>query len=136
LQNQIDSLNCRLYDVRESKGCFSGRRFGEGSEELATVSARRGTCMGTQRVCLAAVEGLGQVYDCGDCGNIHIQIGPVSITVEPHAYMQFVAMLSTSAANFEMWLERRSGPPAGDGVEPRHQFSEEDRDEPGGRSCQ
>jgi hypothetical protein len=58
-------------------------------------------------VCLAATEGLGQVYDCGSCGNIHVQIGPVNLTLEPRAYMEFVALLSNSAANFELWLEQR-----------------------------
>jgi hypothetical protein len=32
----------------------------------------------------------------------------VNITLEPEAYMQLVAMISTSAANFELWLEQRS----------------------------
>jgi hypothetical protein len=57
---------------------------------------------------LAVMDGFGQVYDCGSCGNIHVQVGPVNITLEPKAYMQFVAMISTSAASFEVWLEQRS----------------------------
>ncbi len=64
-----------------------------------------------QGVCLAAIEGLGQVHDCGACGNIHVQIGPISLTLEPSAYMQVVAMLSTSASNFELWLQRRNSAP-------------------------
>ena len=59
-------------------------------------------------VCLAALEGLGQVYDCGSCGNIHIQVGPVNLALEPKAYMQLVDMISTSAANFELWLQQKS----------------------------
>jgi len=58
---------------------------------------------------LAVSEGFGQVYDCGSCGNVHVQMGPVSITLDPAAYMKLVAMISTSAANFELWLEQRSG---------------------------
>jgi len=58
--------------------------------------------------CLASMEGLGQIYDCGSCGNIHLQVGPVTITLEPGAYMQLVAMVSASAANFEPWLEKRN----------------------------
>lgn len=57
---------------------------------------------------LAATKGLGSVYDCGNCGNIHLQIGAVNVTLEPEAYMQLVAMISTSAANFEVWMEQRS----------------------------
>ena len=57
---------------------------------------------------LAASDGFGQVYDCGHCGNIHLQVGNVSITLGPPAYMQLVAMISTSAANFELWLEQRN----------------------------
>ncbi len=67
--------------------------------------------MSNHGVCLAAMEGFGQVYDCGSCGNIHVRVGPVSITLEPTAYMQLVAMISTSAANFELWLQRKAGAP-------------------------
>ncbi len=66
---------------------------------------------GTQ---LAAVDGFGQIYDCGACGNIHVQVGPVSITLHPRSYMQLVAMVSTSAANFELWMEQRCGSLDGD----------------------
>ncbi len=57
---------------------------------------------------LAVMDGFGQVYDCGSCGNSHVQVGPVNITLEPKAYMQLVAMISTSAASFEVWMEQRS----------------------------
>ena len=59
-------------------------------------------------VCLAAIQEFGQIYDCGSCGNIHVQVGPVNITLEPKAYMQLVAMISTSAANFESWMQHKS----------------------------
>jgi hypothetical protein len=59
---------------------------------------------------LAETPSLGRVFDCGDCGNIHVTVGPVTITMEPQAYMQFVAMVHTSAANFETWMaERQAG---------------------------
>jgi hypothetical protein len=58
-------------------------------------------------MCLASQDGFGQVYDCGSCGNIHVCVGPVSLSLSPPAYLDLVAMLSTSAANFEMWMERR-----------------------------
>jgi hypothetical protein len=61
--------------------------------------------MSNSGVSLATKEGFGQVYDCGSCGNIHVQVGPVTITLEAEAYMQFVDLVSTSAANFEMWLQ-------------------------------
>jgi hypothetical protein len=51
----------------------------------------------------AASPGLGQVYVCADCGNVHVQIGPVNLTLAPDAYLQFVVLLSESAANFEVW---------------------------------
>jgi hypothetical protein len=57
---------------------------------------------------LAAAEGFGKVYDCGSCGNIHIQVGMVSLSLSPTDYMQLVAMLSTSAANFETWMEEKA----------------------------
>jgi hypothetical protein len=59
-------------------------------------------------VLLAANEGFGQIYDCGRCGNIHLQVGMVGLTLTPDQYMHLVSMVSTSAANFEMWLEKRS----------------------------
>lgn len=65
--------------------------------------------MANQGVCLAAKEGFGQIYDCGSCGNVHVQVGPVTITLDPEAYMQFVDLVSTSAANFEVWLQLKRG---------------------------
>lgn len=65
--------------------------------------------MTNQGVCLAAKEGFGQIYDCGCCGNIHVQVGPVTVTLDPDAYMQFVDLVSTSAANFEVWLQLKRG---------------------------
>jgi len=54
---------------------------------------------------LAEISGFGRVYDCGDCGNIHVTVGPVSLTLTPDAYMQLVDLVNTSAANFETWLQ-------------------------------
>ena len=62
--------------------------------------------MANQGMCLAEEEGFGRVYDCGSCGNIHLQVGPVSLTLEPKAYMQLVAMILNSAAAFEGWQQR------------------------------
>lgn len=57
---------------------------------------------------LASAKGFGQVYTCPSCENIHVQVGAVSLTLEPDAYMQLAEMMSTSAANFETWLEESS----------------------------
>ena len=53
---------------------------------------------------LADIPGFGRVADCGRCGNLHVSVGPVSLTLAPDAYMQLVALLNTSAANFETWM--------------------------------
>ncbi len=53
------------------------------------------------RTVLADIESFGRIYNCGDCNNIHVQIGPVSLTLSVEAYMQLVALVNTSAANFE-----------------------------------
>jgi hypothetical protein len=53
---------------------------------------------------LAQIPGFGSVYDCGACGHVHLSIGPVAITLAREAYLQLVAMLNTSAANFEIAL--------------------------------
>ncbi len=67
------------------------------------------------RAILAEIPSFGRVYDCGACGCIHLQIGAVSLTLSPEAYMQVVAMVNTSAANFELWFEQSRGD--GDGEE-------------------
>jgi hypothetical protein len=54
---------------------------------------------------LADIPGFGRVADCGRCGNLHVSVGPVSLTLAPDAYMQLVALLNTSAANFETWTQ-------------------------------
>lgn len=56
---------------------------------------------------LADIPNFGRVFDCGACGNIHLSVGPVSLTLAPDAYMQLVTLIHTSAANFETWLQNR-----------------------------
>jgi len=56
---------------------------------------------------LAATPGIGRVYECGNCAGVHIQVGPVSITLTRAAYLQVVEMLNRSAANFELLMECR-----------------------------
>ncbi|MGH9632566.1 MAG: hypothetical protein ACRD7E_30030 [Bryobacteraceae bacterium] len=58
----------------------------------------RETCL------LAEIPDFGRVYDCGQCGLIHVSVGPVSVTLSPDSYMQLVTLIHTSAANFETWL--------------------------------
>lgn len=58
---------------------------------------------------LADIPGFGRVYDCGSCGGIHVSVGQVSVTLTPDAYLQFVTLIHTSAANFEVWMERKRG---------------------------
>lgn len=56
---------------------------------------------------LAEIPGFGRIYDCGACGNLHLSIGPVSVTLTPDAYLELVALLNTSASNFELWLQTK-----------------------------
>lgn len=53
---------------------------------------------------LADIPNFGRVFDCGECGSIHVNVGFVSMTLTPDAYMQLVALINTSAANFEGWI--------------------------------
>ena len=53
-------------------------------------------------VMLAGIPNFGQIYRCGDCSNIHVQVGPVSVSFTVDAYFDFVALVNTSASNFEM----------------------------------
>ncbi len=57
---------------------------------------------------LAEIPGFGAIFDCGHCGNLHLTVGPVSITLSADAYMQLMALLNTSAANYESWLQSNS----------------------------
>jgi hypothetical protein len=50
---------------------------------------------------LASIENFGKIYRCGNCDNIHVQIGAVSVLISVDAYMQLVALVNTSASNFE-----------------------------------
>ena len=59
---------------------------------------------------LAETPGFGRIFDCGECGHIHVAIGPVTLTIDAHAYMQLVALVNTSAANFETWLQQLGAP--------------------------
>jgi hypothetical protein len=68
-----------------------------------------------EQTILADTPGFGRVYDCGDCGCIHLQVGAISITFTPEAYMKLVAMVNTSAASMEPWIQSKSGEP-GSGV--------------------
>jgi hypothetical protein len=54
---------------------------------------------------LAEIPGFGRIFDCGNCGLLHLTVGPVSLTLTPGAYIQLVTMLNTSAATFETWLQ-------------------------------
>ena len=58
---------------------------------------------------LANVDNFGRIYRCGDCDNIHLQVGPVTVLLSVEAYMQFVALVNTSAANFESTLSCSRG---------------------------
>ena len=50
---------------------------------------------------LANIENFGRIYRCGNCDNIHVQVGPMIVLLGVDAYMQLVALVNTSAANFE-----------------------------------
>jgi hypothetical protein len=58
-------------------------------------------------IVLAEAGNFGRVYDCGSCGCVHLQVGAVTLTLAPDAYLHLVALLNTSAANFELWMARR-----------------------------
>ncbi len=49
---------------------------------------------------LANIDSFGRIYRCGDCDNIHLQVGPVNVLLSMEDYMQLVALVNTSASNF------------------------------------
>ena len=59
---------------------------------------------------LARQDGFGAVVCCAR-GCVHVQFGATTLTLTEGQYMQFVAMLADSAANYEMYRQacRRSG---------------------------
>ena len=50
---------------------------------------------------LANIDNFGRIYRCGDCENIHLQVGPVNVLLSVEEYMQLVASMNASASNFE-----------------------------------
>jgi hypothetical protein len=66
---------------------------------------------------LAEIPNFGRVFDCGECGNIHLTVGPFGVTLAPDAYVNLVALLNASASNFETWLHERRKERASDRVE-------------------
>jgi hypothetical protein len=58
---------------------------------------------------LANIENFGRIYRCGDCDNIHVQVGPVTVLLSIEAFMEFVTLVNTSAANFESAITRTCG---------------------------
>jgi len=65
--------------------------------------------METPATILASIENFGRIYHCGDCDNIHMQVGPVIVLLSIEVYMQFVALVNTSAANFESAIAEEPG---------------------------
>lgn len=57
---------------------------------------------------LAETPGLGRIYDCGSCHNIHLELGAMSIALTRAAYLQVVELVHTSAANFELLVEQNA----------------------------
>ena len=55
---------------------------------------------------LANIDNFGRIYRCGDCDNIHVQVGPANVSLNVEDYMQLVALVNTSASNFEPSITR------------------------------
>ncbi len=60
-------------------------------------------------VLLAEIPDFGRVYDCGSCGNLHITVGPVTLTLMPEAYQQFVLLMHASAVSYETGIQQENG---------------------------
>jgi hypothetical protein len=64
-------------------------------------------------------------------------VGPVTITLEPQAYMQLVALVNTSAASFETWMHSRACRCCGESWTPKDIPAEDPPDaDPGTRADQ
>ena len=57
--------------------------------------------MNTESGLLARYEGFGSVVCCPH-GFVHVQLGLTTLTLTEAQYQRFVAMLTDSAANFEL----------------------------------
>lgn len=60
--------------------------------------------MKDDKVVLADRPGLGKIFCCG-CGAIHVNVGPVTINLEPQAFAQLTALMNT-ALEHQAYLER------------------------------
>ena len=49
--------------------------------------------MKEDRVVLADRPGLGKIFCCG-CGAIHVNVGPVTINLEPQTFAQLTALMN------------------------------------------
>jgi len=87
------------------------RRRVQRQEDVYALSALVLESMSRESCLLAEIPDFGCVYDCGECGCIHVRVGPLSVRFSPQAYMQLVALIHTSAANFETWLHERQDAP-------------------------
>jgi hypothetical protein len=67
---------------------------------MELVRDRRAKPMNIPSVSLAEREHFGRVFTCAH-GCVHVQIGPVTLSLSPDDYMQFVDLINTSAAHFE-----------------------------------
>lgn len=70
--------------------------------------------MHCEAVVLAQYSGFGSVFRCTH-GFVHVQLGLTTLTLTEERYQRLVAMLTDSAANFEL---QRQGFTAMDGAEP------------------
>lgn len=46
---------------------------------------------------LADIAGFGRIYECWNCPNVHLPVGPVNISFARDAYMQLVDLVNGSA---------------------------------------
>ncbi len=51
--------------------------------------------MKDEKVVLADRQGLGKIFCC-PCGAIHVNVGPVTINLEPQAFAQLTALMNTA----------------------------------------
>lgn len=51
--------------------------------------------MKEDKVVLADRPGLGKIFCCG-CGAIHVNVGPVTINLEPQAFAQLTALMNVA----------------------------------------
>lgn len=65
--------------------------------------------MKKQGVVLAEHPGLGRIHLC-ECSSVHLSLGPVTLNLEPAAFLQMASLIGKAAEEFSQLQEKNKTP--------------------------